>query len=420
MRGGVNQLASAGAIDRVFRSIAANTTNNANNSGTLIGSTGFTTGQAAAAGISPAFLNATSQLLTLLSDAELIAAVNSLSPEPYAAFQSVGLDTLKRQRELLLSQAGNCAKTGWVVNAPNRRTGQTGKQPLCVFAQANNATSNISGSAGLSGYNSGIFSSYYGIEYKPSQKWTIGAAYGYGTSYLNAMTLTNASVSSDVNSGSIYGTYKPSDKWNVRGLIGYANFNLSGRRSTAFIDNGSTLQAAPSSNGFTLALNTDYTINISKASATTQTYLKPLLGLAWGSYQQSGFSETGSDALNLNVQGHTANSLIGTIGLEVAASPIPLNKRKTVSVTPRLAVAYQVDALAGAAGTKELTSSFQAAPAAGDFTTQGENRGVNAFVVDGGVDVAIAKNTSVYANVGYEVFATGGQLTYGGGMKMRF
>ena len=45
-------------------------------------------------------------LLGLAADSELVAALGTLAPEPWAAFQSVGLDSLQRQRELLLGQAG--------------------------------------------------------------------------------------------------------------------------------------------------------------------------------------------------------------------------------------------------------------------------------------------------------------------------
>jgi uncharacterized protein with beta-barrel porin domain len=414
-----NQLATAGAVDRVFRSLANNAANNTNNTGSLIGSTGFTTGQAAAAGISADFLSATSQLLSLASDSQLTAAINSLSPEPYAAFQSVGLDTLKRQRELLLSQAGTCTSTGWVVNAPTSKKGKPPKQPLCVFAQAANATSSINGQSGLSSYDSGIFSTYYGVEYKPAKPWTIGAAYGYGTSYLNNMTLTNAVVSSGVNSGSLYGVYKPSEPWTIRGLFGYSNFNTTGSRNVAYIGNGSAITATPPANGYTAAINADYLIQLTKPTAKTAAFIKPLLGIAWGGYQQGSFSEVSSSALNLNVDSNTANSLMGTVGIELLSAPIALNRAKTTAIKPRLAIAYQVDAFGNYTNVKSLTSSFAQAPAAGSFTTEGENRGVNTLTLDGGVEFQLASNTSVYANVGYEAFSTGAQFTYGGGFKVK-
>jgi hypothetical protein len=124
--GGANASSTAGSLDRAFNSLATKAGGNANNSGSLIGTTGFTTGQVAAAGMSTAFFEALNNLVQLPSTSQLVAAVNSLSPQPYAAFQSVGLDTLKQQREAVLAQAGQCLSNGWIIN------GSKAKKPLCA------------------------------------------------------------------------------------------------------------------------------------------------------------------------------------------------------------------------------------------------------------------------------------------------
>ena len=425
-KGQRNQLATAGAFDSVFSSLAtaagnqSGTTTGLNATGTAIGTTGFTTGQAAAAGISSDFLTATSQLLALTSGSQLTAAIDSLSPEPYAAYQAVGLATLKRQRDLLFSQAGNCQSNGWIINAPETKKGKTPKRPVCVFAQANNATSSIRGQDGLSSYNSGVFSSFYGLEYQPSKQWSVGAAYGYGTSNLSNMSLTSANVSSDVNGGALYAVYKPAERWNIKALLGYSNFDVDGSRNVAYIGNGSTINGNTSANGYTAAINASYEIPIKVGKGKLPMLLKPIVGLAWGGYQQSGFTESDGGALNLRVNGNTANSLVGTLGMEFASSPIALSKNKVQSITPRLAVAYQVDALANSSGNKSLTSSFVDAPGAGSFSTQGENGGANAFTVAGGFDLQVAKNASLYATVSYEVESNGSQFGYGGGLRVSF
>jgi uncharacterized protein with beta-barrel porin domain len=425
-KGQRNQLATAGAFDNVFSSLAtaagnqSGTTTGLNATGTAIGTTGFTTGQAAAASITSDFLTATSQLLALTSGSQLTAAIDSLSPEPYSAYQAVGLSTLKRQRELLFSQAGNCQGNGWIINAPDTKKGKTPKRPVCVFAKANNATSSIRGQNGLSSYNSGIFSSFYGLEYKPSKQWSVGAAYGYGTSNLSDMRLTSANVSSDVNGGALYAVYKPAERWNIKALLGYSNFDMGGSRNVAYIGNGSTINGNTSANGYTAAINAAYDIPIKAGKTKLPMLLKPFAGLAWGGYQQSGFTESGGGALNLRVNGNTANSLVGTLGMEFTTSPIALSKNKVQSITPRLAVAYQVDALANTSSNKALTSSFVEAPAAGSFTTQGENGGANAFAVAGGFDLQVAKNASLYLTVSYELESNGSQFGYGGGLRVAF
>lgn len=419
-QGRTNQLAAAGVFDRVFQSLAISSASNANNTGLPIGTSGFSTGQAAAAGLSPDLLLATSQLLTLPTGNQLTAAVASLSPEPYAAFQSVGLNTLKRQRELLLAQAGHCRTTGWVVNTSGSSANRRGRHPFCIFALGANATSSVRGQDGLDSYDAGIFSSAYGIEYQPNDRFTLGAAYGYGTSNLSAMARSNGSVSSKVNSGSLYGVYRPSPAWTLRGLFGYSGFQLDGSRRLSFIGSGSPIAANPSANGLTLALNADVLIPLTGPKARTAIVLKPLLGVAWGRYQQGGFQESDRGVLTMNVQGHTSDSLLGTIGAELTTAPMSLNRADTVALTPRLAVAYQVDVLAANRSNTSVTASFTGAPAAGSFPTQGENRGTNTVTVDAGVDLKVAKNASLYASVGYEIFSTGSQLSYGGGLKLSF
>jgi hypothetical protein len=87
--------------------------------------------------LSADYIQSVSDLIGLTSGAALTNAVNAIAPEPYAAFLSVGLDTLRQQRSNLLAQAGQCHAIGWVVNPakPNKATSTTSKAkrpPLCV------------------------------------------------------------------------------------------------------------------------------------------------------------------------------------------------------------------------------------------------------------------------------------------------
>jgi hypothetical protein len=49
------------------------------------------------------------------SYAYVVSAITASSFQPYAAMQSIGLDALKNQRELVLNEAGECDQRGWVV-----------------------------------------------------------------------------------------------------------------------------------------------------------------------------------------------------------------------------------------------------------------------------------------------------------------
>jgi autotransporter-associated beta strand protein len=411
---GANAFSSAGAFDRAFNALAGVAGGNANNTGSLIGATGFTSGQASGAGLSSGFVEALNSLLLLPSNNQLLAAVNSLAPQSYAAFQSVGLDTLKQQRETLLAQSGQCLSNGWIVN------GKSAKTPLCAFALAQNSTSSVRGTTDLSSYDVGIFSSGFGLEYYPSKQWSVGLGYGYGTSYANNFSQAPATVTANVNSVNLFANVFASDRWRARALLGYSNFNLNGSRSIAYIGNGSSLSGSPNGSGFTAAVETDYAIPLTNPSSPTQAVVKPLLGFAWGSYQQSSFAESGGP-LSVSVNSNTANSFVTTAGFELTTSPIALNKSKTVSLRPSLVLAYQVDALANNGSTKSLNYAFSQAPAVcGSCSAEGQNLGTSALNVAGGLDLRVSESASLYVNVSYQAYTNASQFGYGGGVRVRF
>ena len=424
-----NQKSTAGVLDSSFKNLAiaaANTsgTSGKNATGEAIGNTGFTTGQAAAAGYSSDYIQLLDDLVQLSSPGQLAAAINSLSPEPYAAFQAVGLNSLKQQRELLATHAGSCQDTGWVVSMPNTESsvpGKTGaKLPICVFADAAKSNSSINGSEGLSSYLSNSNVAYWGLEYFPSKQWTVGAAYGYGNSSLYGMSLTSAGVSSTNNSGAVYGVYKPIERLKLQTAFGYTGFSVEGTRTVSFIGNGQPINGNTSANGYTTSFDAKYDIPINTGSKKDWLVVSPIAGIAWGAYQQKGFEETGGGATDLQVNGHTSNSLVGTIGFELSTTPIKFTKSGNQSFAPKLALAYQVDALANANYTKELTASFVDAPGAGVITTQGQNGGANSFTIAAGGDLQVYENAALYATVSYEVENAGSQFGYSGGVRFLF
>jgi hypothetical protein len=410
-------LATAGAVDRVFQSLAGAAAGNANASGAPIDGTGFTTGQAAAAGVSTGFVSATSRLLTLAADSELVAALGTLAPEPYAAFQSVGLDSLQRQRELLLGQAGHCATNRGSVQAAS---GARGARDYCVFAKATRAGSGIDGRDGLADYDADVLVSVFGVEYQPANRWTVGAAYSHGNADLEDMAPSGAGIEADVNGASLYGVYRPLPSLSLRSLVGYSHFDVDGSRRVAFIGNDADLRANPAANGYTVAFDVEYLSALTSPDARARAYLKPRFGLAWGGYQQARFRERGTNDLDLVVDGHTANSLTGTLGLEVTTTLLATGGGKAAALTPRLAIAYRIDALADAADVKSLRASFAGTPAAGSFVTRGENRGMHAVLLDGGAELVLAQDVSLHASFGYEVFATGSLFSCGGGVNFAF
>ena len=349
--------------------------------------------------------------------------------EPYADIQSVGLDALKNQRELVLNQAGNCDQRGWVVydsdkaQDPNKLKKN---QSFCVFAEGAYATGSINGSTIVGGYDydTSNASSAFGVEWKASQQWAIGAAYGYGTANLGGWKAswwqasgndTTASIDSDINSGNIYAVYRPDKNWKIAALVGYSGFSYSGNLTTK----GNSYNSSFSANGYTAAIQASYDIILSKDYINKKNPLnpvrvRPLVGLAWGSHQQDGFNETAR--FPANVQGQTANSLMATFGASVEA-PIPLNNSKTTILTPRVGVAYQYDFLANQNDNTSITFTDQ------DFPISqkrfGLNRGANSVYLDLGADLQINANLVLYAAINYQAFTNGNQFGYQGGVRVK-
>ena len=327
--------------------------------------------------------------------------------QPYADMQSIGLDALKNQRELILNQAGDCDQKGWVVydSSKTKTTSKTKKhQSLCVFAEGGYATGTINGTDALAGYSTGNASSAYGIEWKPSKQWAVGASYGYGTTSLGGFNFqdTTSYISSNINSGNVYGVYRPDKHWKIAALFGYSDFSYSGSRTYL----GDTANAKYSANGYTAALQASYDIPLSrdynnKKNPLDPVRLKPLVGLAWGANQQGSFSESGSGTL-LNVQGQTTNSLMGTVGLGLEA-PILLNKKKSMVLTPRVGAAYQYDFLANQASNKSITANLQSDTTT-SYTEAGQNRGANNAYLDLGADFQLNPQVALFASVNYQVF----------------
>ena len=409
-----NALQSAGVFDSGFRRLVAAANGNANASGSPIGSTGFTTGQAAAAGLSPEFLQLQASLLALTTPAQLNAAMQAISPETYASFQAVALNSLQLQREALFSQASSCPANGWVVGG---EPGKTARQPVCVFATGGNTTGNTTGRSGRSSYDSAIAAGLYGLEWKTAPAWTIGAAYGYGSANLSGLGIGENSVHSVVNTGTLYGVYSPSADWAIKGLLAYSNFNLNGSRHAPVLGNGDDLTGRGTGQGYTAAIQAEFSLPLNGANSSLPLTLKPLLGLAYGAYQQRGFQEAGNEALALDVSQHTAQSVVGSLGAELSTR-ITISGKDNHLLIPKLKLAYQLDPLANDSGNYSLDASVPAAEAG--LSAVGQSNGANTLSLGGSVEVQIADRAALYAGANFQTFENGDQFTYGGGVKLNF
>ncbi|MFZ9463111.1 MAG: autotransporter outer membrane beta-barrel domain-containing protein [Vulcanococcus sp.] len=341
----------------------------------------------------------------------LYPVLYSSALQPYADIQSVSLDAIKNQRELILSQAGDCKQRGWLIGPEGSRT--------CLFVSGAYASGNINGSVSLGSYNSGNTSSAYGVEWKPGEQWAIGAAYGYGTANLSDFNFqgSSAQINSNINSINAYGVYQPDKNWKIAAITGYSNFSHSGYRT--FL--GDTAKANFSSTGYTAALQASYEFRLRQDSKPSSSLnpirIRPLVNLAWAGNDQAGFTETGNTFL-LNVNGQASNSLIATAGTAIEL-PIALNKARTTVLTPRAGLAYQYDMLANSTSNRTISATAVDVPSL-SLTETGQNRGSNTLYLDFGADLQINRNFGLYADVNYQAFSNGNELGYPGGLRANF
>ena len=143
--------------------------------------------------------------------------------QPYAAMQHVGLDAINNQTALVLDNASECKNNGWNID--------DGK--YCVFASASNSTTDVYGDSTYGGYDTANFTSSYGVELNHDDNWTLGLAYGNGTSNFGAYNFsdTTASIESDNNFYSAYAVKQANENLKYSWLVGLSVHAHEGSRT---------------------------------------------------------------------------------------------------------------------------------------------------------------------------------------------
>ncbi|MBO8234420.1 autotransporter outer membrane beta-barrel domain-containing protein [Prochlorococcus marinus XMU1419] len=259
------------------------------------------------------------------------SSVESSWVQPYSAMQTVGLGSMKNQRDIVLASAGECNNYGWVVDGTD----------LCVHALASNSNSYVNGTSVLGSYNVDSFNSAFNIEKHIGQKWKAGISYGTGTSYLSNYNFsgTTSTLSSNNTHYAIYGVKKVSDKFTVKGLIGGSDLDYKGTRNDAV----TAAKSSYDTDGFMVEINGIWKLKKFLKSSKTPMRFKPSLGLAFSAHTQDEFSETGTGNL-VTVYSNQAESLVFKTGISVDKE-IEMGGGKWVLV-PFFALNYEYDGLA--------------------------------------------------------------------------
>ena len=323
--------------------------------------------------------------------------------QPYVAMQSVGLGSIKNNRELVLAKAGECNNYGWLI----------GDTDYCVFNNANNTTASVNGNSTYGGYDYSKFNTALNVEKTINDRWKAGFAYGVGSSILDNYNFssTTASLSSTNTHYSIYGVKKVNDKFTLKGMIGGSDFDYKGNRNYS----STSATSSYDTDGYTAEINGIWDIKKTIKNMKTPIHLKPTVGIAYAAHAQDGFSESGSGDL-ITLEANQAESLLFKTGI-IVDKQILMEGGEWLLV-PSIALNYEMDTYAddnhrdlkgGVTGSSDATSLVSA-------KTFGQHSGS----IKVGADFIFTKDFMFNLNAEYGLAEGGDEQSYGGGFRWQF
>ena len=323
--------------------------------------------------------------------------------QPYAAMQSVGLASIKDNRDLVLAKAGECNNSGWVIENTD----------YCIYTNANNTISFVNGNSSYGSYEYANFNTSINLEKTINDKWKAGIAYGIGSSNLDNYNFssTTASLSSTNTHYSIYGVKKVSDKFTLKGMIGGSDFNYKANRNYSTTSATSTYDT----DGYTAEINGIWDIKKTIKNMKTPIRLRPTVGVAFAAHAQDGFSESGSGNL-ITIEANQSESLLLKTGIGVDKEII-MEEGKWLLV-PSLALNYEMDTYAGCSNRDikgKVTGSSDAST-----SVEAKTFGKHIGSVKVGADFVMNKNFMFNLNAEYGLATYGDENSYGGGFRWQF
>jgi outer membrane autotransporter protein len=298
---------------------------------------------------------------------------------------------------------------------PGKRTTLT---PWSLLIGGGNTQANLNSSNDLASVDYNIFSSIYGLKYDINSQWSAGVSFGYGQANLYNYEYSDAHIDSSTYAGSIWGAYYPSDSWKITGLIGYMNLRYESERKIAFGGINRTASASWSGNGFVTAIGAEYDWIISSdKQSRSAVRLKPSTFLAYALHSQGDITESGAGSLDLAIAGQSTDSLLYGLGLTLET---PIITAKNSRLIPRLSLGYEYNFNGNSNGGQQISSSFVTEPALGSVTVLGQNRGANALDLGLSLEYESSATLSVYAGIGGAFWSNGNELSYGGGVRLRW
>ncbi|MGC2778425.1 MAG: autotransporter domain-containing protein [Bradyrhizobium sp.] len=275
--------------------------------------------------------------------------------------------------------------------------------PWSFYMQGNGGISDRQGNVASNGFNLDSVGGTIGVEYRLSPNAFIGTAFDYSNP--KARLFNNAGTT-DANSYQ-FGLY---GAWVSRNLFaeGLATIGHQDYRNTrpGVVD---TITSNPGGTTFVAAGKAGYLFDAGTAK------LGPIGGLTYARARVDGFTETGDPALALTVGSQTAETLIGSVGVQLR-TPFQL---QGATIHPYLNLTLDDDIIGNG---RIVQYSATSAPLIVNNWTIPNGTSHNVYGrVSAGVVAPVWSNLALTANVSRTIGRTGGDDFFGtGGLKISF
>ncbi len=339
----------------------------------------------------------------IASSVSIGSQLNNEWLQPFAAMQSIGLTSIKNNRDLVLAKAGECNDFGWVIDETD----------FCLYSNSSNSISYVNGDSNYGGYDYSNFNTSIIIEKTFNEEWKGGIAYGVGSSNLDNFNFsgTTANFHSTNTHYSIYGFKQISKNFSLKGLIGGSDFDYSGNRNYL----NTTAESTYDADGYTAEIIGIWDFNKFIKESNTLINVKPSIGIAFAAHTQDGFSESGSGDL-VTIKSNQAESLLFKTGLKVE-NQILMEGGKWILI-PSLDLNYEFDVLA----SKNNRKIGGVIKDNSDDTTFVSSKTLGEHYISAkvGADFICTENLSFNLHAKYVLTDGGNQHSYGGGFRLIF
>ena len=282
-------------------------------------------------------------------------------------------------RQELASLGGGSDDPG--VNEVDRSIADIDK-PWGVWTSGYGQVGQLSGDGNVHRLDETIAGGAVGADYKLTPALRVGAALGYGGTTFSLddgggraeVDHTQFAVYADYTIGPVY----------LDGTVGAAYGDGTTRRNVSLPGRAGTAAGHVTDTQLMGSLEAGYGLKLGQVTAT------PFAGLALGSVDQDGFTETGAGVLDLHVAKQSQSSVKSTVGARLSTD-LALG---SALVTTDLSVGWAHEFAPLGRGTN---ASFVGAPAAG-FQVTGVKVPGDSALIGFGLATAVFANTSIYVH----------------------